>query len=213
MRNIKKYTNRKLYDTEDKKYISLSRVAELVSKGEEVRITDTKTGKDLTSATIGQILAREKDVPSSVLMQILQKGQGTFQDTLQGTMNLARRYVSLWQSAFSAAEGELDKIVNRMVKNNEIPATEVNRIKREMKGQAGSFKVWISDKIDQSVALALSRMNLAAKEQVDGLAKQLRELAARVDRLEKDAQGKKILELETKKENTPAAAKKQTKAG
>ena len=66
MRRIKKYSNRKLYDTEDKQYISLVRVSELVRSGEEVFIQDSKTGEDLTAATMSQLLARDKGGPSGV---------------------------------------------------------------------------------------------------------------------------------------------------
>ncbi|MBU2490660.1 MAG: hypothetical protein KKA60_14835 [Proteobacteria bacterium] len=189
MRKIKKYSNRKLYDTRDKTYISLNRVAELVMEGEEVQILDSKTGEDLTSGTISQILARDKDVPPSVLVQILQKGQGTFQETLHGTVSLARRYASLWQSAFSAAEGEMDRLVNRMVKDQEISEKEVTRFKREMKGQVGSFKAWVAEKIDQRVAEALSSMNLATREQAEGIIEKLEQLEKRIQGLEGKAPG------------------------
>lgn len=181
MRRIKKYSNRKLYDTTDKKYISLSRVSELVMSGEEVYIVDSKTGEDLTSATISQLLARERDVPPGVLMQLLQKGQGT----VSGTLNYARKYLSLWQSAFSTAEGEVDRLVSRMVKNNEITETEGSRVKNDLQGFAGNLKSWLSEKVDQRVSEVLSMMNLVSRGELTSIKNENRELAHRVAELER----------------------------
>ena len=59
-RKIKKYANRKLYDTTDKKYVSLDRLSELIKAGEEVTIEDNETGEDITAGVVSQLLAREK---------------------------------------------------------------------------------------------------------------------------------------------------------
>ena len=74
MHKIKRYANRKLYDATDKRYVTLNQIAELVKAGEEISVKDNKTGEDLTSATISQILARDKkgkrdDIGSSVLIR------------------------------------------------------------------------------------------------------------------------------------------------
>ncbi|PIP37195.1 MAG: pesticidal protein Cry15Aa, partial [Desulfobacterales bacterium CG23_combo_of_CG06-09_8_20_14_all_51_8] len=59
MHLIKKYANRKLYDTTDKRYLTMDRLAELIKAGDEVSIVDNETGDDLTSAIVSQLLARE----------------------------------------------------------------------------------------------------------------------------------------------------------
>lgn len=73
---IKKYRNRRLYNTARSAYITLSDLYEMVQSGQAIRIEDAKTGKDLTSATLLQILAdRHADhsslLSSEVLAQIL----------------------------------------------------------------------------------------------------------------------------------------------
>ena len=181
MHKIKKYSNRKLYDTADKTYISLNRISELVHAGEEVVIVDSKTGEDLTSAAISQLLARDNSVPSSVLMNLLQKGQGTF----QGTLQYARKYASVWQGALTMAEGEIDRLVSRLVKENDLPESEGGELKTEILGYAVNLKEWISDKVDQQVAEVLSRIKPMTKEHVAGLTAQVESLSQRVDALEK----------------------------
>ena len=59
-RVIKRYANRKLYDTRDSKYVTLDRIAELVRNGEEVKVLDNKSQKDLTKVTLAQIIYEEQ---------------------------------------------------------------------------------------------------------------------------------------------------------
>ena len=59
-RVIKRYANRKLYDTRDSKYVTLDRIAELVRNGEEVRVFDNRSKKDLTKVTLAQIIYEEQ---------------------------------------------------------------------------------------------------------------------------------------------------------
>ena len=59
-RVIKRYANRKLYDTSRSCYITLEEIAELLRTGEEIRIIDNKSKEDLTSVTMAQILVEEE---------------------------------------------------------------------------------------------------------------------------------------------------------
>ena len=58
VRLIKRYANRKLYDTSDSRYIKLDEIAELLNSGEELRIIDNETKEDITRITLAQILVR-----------------------------------------------------------------------------------------------------------------------------------------------------------
>ncbi len=183
MRKIKKYANRKLYDTTDKKYVSMERLSDLIKSGEEVMIQDNETGKDITSAVVSQILAREKTkddegVPSGVLIQMLRKGGGT-------VVSYARKYTAIWQSAITMAEDEVDKLVNLLVKDKEITESEGSKLKKEIKGYADDFKNWIGEKIDQRIDEALGLMNLATKDQVKRLTVKIETLTEKVEKLEK----------------------------
>jgi polyhydroxyalkanoate synthesis repressor PhaR len=53
---IKRYPNRKLYDTEAKQYITLEGIAELIRQGKEIQVIDNATGEDLTALTLTQII-------------------------------------------------------------------------------------------------------------------------------------------------------------
>lgn len=76
---IKRYPNRKLYDTVASRYVTLEDIAQMVKRGDEVRILDNKTKKDLTALTLAQILyEQEKNdrsiLPLASLKQILRRG-------------------------------------------------------------------------------------------------------------------------------------------
>lgn len=66
-RIIKRYSNRKLYDTQESRYVTLQQIGEMVRQGEDVQIIDNKTKEDKTEVTLALIISEElKNKPSSV---------------------------------------------------------------------------------------------------------------------------------------------------
>ncbi len=73
-RIIKRYSNRKLYDTKDSRYVTLLQIAEMVRSGEEVQIIDNNSKEDLTEVTLAQIIYEEKKANSrTVPLQTLKE--------------------------------------------------------------------------------------------------------------------------------------------
>jgi polyhydroxyalkanoate synthesis repressor PhaR len=73
-RIIKRYSNRKLYDTKDSRYVTLLQIAEMVRGGEDVQIIDNNTKDDLTEVTLAQIIYEEQKAHSrSVPLQTLKE--------------------------------------------------------------------------------------------------------------------------------------------
>jgi polyhydroxyalkanoate synthesis repressor PhaR len=74
---IKRYANRKLYNTATSRYITLKGIADLIEAGEEVRVVDNETGEDITSVTLSQILVdterSNRRVPGTVLTDLIQR--------------------------------------------------------------------------------------------------------------------------------------------
>jgi polyhydroxyalkanoate synthesis repressor PhaR len=75
---IKRYANRKLYNTETSRYITLKGIADLLEADQEVKVIDNETGEDITSVTLSQILVdTERDgrsVPGNLLSELFQRG-------------------------------------------------------------------------------------------------------------------------------------------
>ena len=75
-RVIKRYSNRKLYDTKDSRYVTLLQIAEMVRSGEEVQIIDNNSKEDLTEVTLAQIIYEEqkthsRNVPLQTLKDLI----------------------------------------------------------------------------------------------------------------------------------------------
>lgn len=75
-RVIKRYSNRKLYDTKDSRYVTLLQIGELVRSGEEVQIIDNNSKEDLTEVTLAQIIyeeqkANQRNVPIQTLRNLI----------------------------------------------------------------------------------------------------------------------------------------------
>jgi polyhydroxyalkanoate synthesis repressor PhaR len=71
---IKKYGNRRLYDTAGSRYVNLDAIAALVREGKQVQIVDAKTGQDLTRVTLTQIITEDaKDKPTGLPLELLRQ--------------------------------------------------------------------------------------------------------------------------------------------
>jgi len=78
-RIIKRYANRKLYDTQHSRYVTLDQIAEMIRGGDDVKIVDNKTKEDLTSVTLAQIIFEEEKrqksfLPLQAMRNIIQSG-------------------------------------------------------------------------------------------------------------------------------------------
>lgn len=85
---IKKYGNRRLYDTARSRYITLEDLADLIRRGEtdDVRVVDAKSGKDLTTATLAQIIVESRGaarlLPIPILVQLIRMGDDALAEFL-----------------------------------------------------------------------------------------------------------------------------------
>lgn len=80
MHLIRRYSNRKLYSTHHSRYLKLEEIADLTAKGEDVRVIDHGTERDLTAATLAQVIAdiekRSPRIPVEKLREIIRSGLG-----------------------------------------------------------------------------------------------------------------------------------------
>lgn len=101
---IKRYANRKLYNTETSRYITLKGIAKLLEAGEEVRVVDKETGEDITQIALSQILVgnqRAKEDPSDTLLtQILSKGGDALYGAIKKSVDDASDGIGEFQDRF-----------------------------------------------------------------------------------------------------------------
>jgi polyhydroxyalkanoate synthesis repressor PhaR len=87
---IKRYSNRKLYDTQESRYVTLEEIEELIRGGREISVVDAASGEDLTSVTLTQIILENErthraTLPAAFLHQLIKHGQ-SWQDFVQKSM-------------------------------------------------------------------------------------------------------------------------------
>jgi polyhydroxyalkanoate synthesis repressor PhaR len=98
-RIIKRYANRKLYDTEHSRYVTLDQISEMIRNGDDVKIVDNKTKEDLTTVTLAQIIFEEEKkqrsfLPLGAMRNIIQSGGEWFaeaQRRVQSILPLKKR--------------------------------------------------------------------------------------------------------------------------
>jgi len=87
---IKRYSNRKLYDTQESRYVTLEELEEMIRGGREVSVIDASSGEDLTSVTLTQIILEHErnhrgTLPTGFLHQLIKHGEA-WQDFVQRSM-------------------------------------------------------------------------------------------------------------------------------
>src|ERR1035438_2087640 len=106
---IKKYGNRRLYDSSNSRYVNLDDIARLLREGKDVQIVDAKTGQDLTRVTLTQIITEDaKDKPTGLPLELLRQ--------LIVASDEVRQEFVMWylKSAFDTYEKVQDAVQSRL---------------------------------------------------------------------------------------------------
>ncbi len=134
-RVIKRYANRKLYDTRDSRYVTLQQIAEYVRDGEDVRIVDNKSKEDLTNVTLAQIIYEEEkkgegDVRRSTLKSLIEQGRDRLVGSLPGPLSkLLNKAEAEAEADAEAAGAEPRKKASPKEALEELRATADDRVK------------------------------------------------------------------------------------
>ncbi len=101
---IKKYENRRLYDTTHSRYINQDEVARILKNGHEVQVLDAATGEDLTRLVLTQIIVEQAKAPESAFpLDILrQMVVASSRATQEGTLQYMKGVLAMYQNAYRA---------------------------------------------------------------------------------------------------------------
>ncbi len=184
MRVIKRYPNRKLYDTEAKAYITLDGIAALIRQGEEIQVVDNASGEDLTSLTLTQvILEREKQqggfLPRSVLTSLVRAGG----DTLT---NLTRA-VGSPLDLLRQVDEEIERRLESLVRRGELAEEDVWRLRDKLMSQDFP-RPRRSGPSQDELERALLKRGVPTRDELDKLSQQLDALAEKLEGLSEDAE-------------------------
>jgi polyhydroxyalkanoate synthesis repressor PhaR len=168
---IKRYANRKLYNTDTSRYITLKGIAELLEKSQDVVVIDNETGEDITSVTLSQVLVgnerKQRSVPGSLLSDLIHRGGDALYGALRKGVDEA-----------SDSLGDFQRNVRSAIKLTE--------------DEAGKLGDWIAlgkPDVDAIVQKAMERvfkvLDLPRRSDIASLNSNLEKVAKAIDRLDR----------------------------
>lgn len=130
---IKRYPNRKLYDTEAKRYVTLEGIATLIRQGTEVHVVDHATGEDLTAVTLTQVILEQEKrqngfLPQTVLTGLIRAGGerlSTLRRALASPLELAHH-----------VDEEIERRLQALISRGELAAEEGRQLRDQLLRQS-----------------------------------------------------------------------------
>jgi polyhydroxyalkanoate synthesis repressor PhaR len=170
---IKRYPNRKLYDTESSTYVTLDDIAKMVKSGRELKIIDHKTGNDITDVTLAQIVFEEgkrkkNTLPLSTLKDLIQQRGGQVREFVDRIVH---------ENPFTHAKEEAEEKLQHILRKSESARDDSSKFFRELvTGYTRSIED-VQKKFDERIREVGDRLA--------SLPSALGDLRAFIDRLEK----------------------------
>jgi polyhydroxyalkanoate synthesis repressor PhaR len=181
-RVVKRYSNRKLYDTVESRYVTLPQIAELVRKGEDVRIIDNNTKEDLTGVTLAQILYEEERKQSSALpLTALKDLINTSRERILSTFSPVTRLMQRDDEAPAEEPPPPEEPAPAAPAEPDASPRETGRVQQFFEESRHTFDQWQHD-ADKRMKTFWEGINPAT--QIQALQAEVKRLQARVDVLE-----------------------------
>lgn len=180
MRVIKRYPNRKLYDTEEKQYITLEGIADLIRDGVEVQVIDNASGDDLTAVTLSQIIFEQEKkpggfLPRSVLTELVQAGGDR--------LSSLRRTLSSPLEFFRQADSEIERRIQELINRGELAEDEAIQLRDKLLIiKFGSKEAERID--DKTLEKVLAERGVPTRADMDRLIEQIETLTAKLASLQ-----------------------------
>lgn len=182
---IKRYPNRKLYDTEAKQYITLEGIATLIRQGEDVQVVDHASGEDLTALTLTQIIVEQEKkrsgfLPKSVLTGLVQAGGdtlATLRQSLASPLDLAHQ-----------VDEEIERRLQALTRHGELATEEGRRLRDKLLAQRHR-SAGASRPTDEEIEQVLVKRGVPTRDDFQQVLEQLEALAAKLDRASTGAEG------------------------
>lgn len=177
---IKRYPNRKLYDTATKQYISLDVIANLIRKGEQVEVTDYATGEDVTTLVLVQIIAEQEKqqsgfLPPAVLTGLIQAGGAT--------LTTLRRSLAAPLDLLKQVDEEIQARVEKLVGLGELAEDEGKRLVQRLLALGGGVPNPVS-LAEERLLQALAERGVPSRAELGRLNALIDRLAAEIDALQ-----------------------------
>ncbi len=199
---IKRYTNRKLYDTVESRYVTLDEIAQMIKGGAEVKIIDNRSKEDLTSVTLAQIIFEEEkkrsQMPLGALREIIRHGGESLTSFYQEKVQkpLADRVGdvrSKTESLREDLEQRVRSVVPAIFRRDEKPGAEGEHAGEAVKSNpirealaTGQRAVEeLQARIDQNVQQAVQALGGSAQQELAKLREKIEALEKKIEQLGK----------------------------
>ncbi|MEI7989210.1 MAG: polyhydroxyalkanoate synthesis regulator DNA-binding domain-containing protein [Chloroflexota bacterium] len=181
MLKIKRYPNRKLYNTHEKKYITLEEIANFIRQGEDIQVLDFASGEDLTALTLTQVIMEQEKrtsgfLPNKLLTSLLR--------TKDGTWNKIQNLIVSPDGVLNQLDEEIKRRMDLLVYYNEISHEEASRILGRLldpdfyvRGQGLSMS-------DEELLEIIRERGIPTREQINTLLEKLDIISQDIDQLD-----------------------------
>lgn len=178
-RIIKRYANRKLYDTEDSHYVGLQDILKFVRDGEDIEVIDSRTGEDLTSVTLAQAMAEEEKsegsgLPLDVLKDLIKRGSESV-DEFMRVSRLAGK------GAVRMAEEGASKYYEKLVDRGEMSEDEARSLLRSLSRTVTDRRRSVERKIDKRTRAYIEALRLPSRSDFDKIGKKVDSIVEKLD--------------------------------
>ena len=177
-RVVKRYANRKLYDTQRSRYVTLEQIADMIRSGEDVKIVDNNSKEDLTAITLAQIIFEEEKkssfLPLSALRNIIQTGGNSIQQFATQAGERVRAVFRRDKDGNAVADDG-----SALLPGEDEAGASGNPIREFLERSQQTFDEW-QKRVDERIRHTVEGLSPLA-----GLEKEIRNLVARVAELEK----------------------------
>jgi polyhydroxyalkanoate synthesis repressor PhaR len=151
IRLIKRYESRKLYDTEESRYVSLDEIAGWVRAGQEVRVVDNATGSDVTSQTLTQIILDEgrrgtSFLPSELLHDLVRMGERAVNSGLEQVQHGVDRLVQVSMDRLGPVRRAREEMSSLRARLEQLE-TSLTELEREQAGTTNTAPVGREEKV------------------------------------------------------------------
>ena len=193
---IKRYANRKLYDTERSCYVTLDEISQMIKEGDDVKVVDNKTKDDLTAVTLAQIIVEEEKkvqkMPLKLLRSIIQSGNEWIGGGAIGEF-YEKKVVDPVKSLREDVEHRVQSLLKRdgdgkeIVKDGETGGEDAKAgiVKEFVSSSSEAFESW-QKRIDERVRDAVGKVT---RPDVDALRARVEALEARIREVEAKKKG------------------------
>ncbi|HIE57764.1 MAG TPA: pesticidal protein Cry15Aa [Anaerolineales bacterium] len=179
MRIIKRYANRKLYDTKVKQYITLDEIAALVRDGVNLRVVDNTSGDDLTALTLSQIILEQEKkqknfLPSSVLSALVEAGGKSLtalRQQLESPLDLLKQ-----------VDQEIERRLQVLIQRGELAEEHGQRLREQLLSRSASTDPPGAVR-DEKIKQILEARGIPTSEDIQSLMAQIEALSRKISEI------------------------------